>query len=68
MVSEKNVREGLLPFKSRCKKILALALAAFVQIFVYSPSVIDFPSKCSICVNIRHKRVFMCCRTVGREP
>lgn len=72
MVSEKNVREGLLPFKSRCEKVLVLALAlplaAFVQIVVYLSSVINFPSNCSMCVNSRYKRVFMCCRTVSREP
>jgi len=74
MVSEKNVHEGLLPFKSRCEKVLvlalAVALAAFVQIVVYSSSVINFPSNCSMCVNSRHERLFtrMCCRTVSREP
>ena len=68
MVSEKNVvREGLLLFKSRCEKVLALALAAFVQI-VYSSRVINFPSNCSMCVNSRHKRVVMCFRTVSRQP
>ena len=68
MVSEKDVREGLVPFKSRCEKVLALALAAFVRIVVYSPCVINFPNYCSMCVNSRHKRVFMCCRTESREP
>jgi len=69
MISEKNVvHDGPLPFKSRCEKVLALALATFVQMLVYSPSVINFPSNCSMRVNSRHKRVFICCRPVSREP